>query len=279
MAIQVAASADWAAQAGEDYEPPTPERWQRQSGALARFTRTDPAGCWLADTAEGPVGFAVAMRRGRLWGLATLFVHPEAQGRGVGRALIEQAMTYGTGADIWLVLSSRDPRAIRRYAALDLALHPSVSLAGTVDRTALPGDVAGRDGTVDDLDLVADVDTRLRQGSSRAEDVAFMLEHGAPTRLHVIDRSGHRGWLVTGQAGRPAMLGADDVATARSLLVRALVHSEPGEHVAVHFVTAEQNWAVEPCLTAGLTVTAGGPIFLSGWHRPPAAWLPSGLYF
>lgn len=259
--------------------PPTPERAQRHRAALERFTRTDPPGCWLAETAEGPVGFAVAMRRGRLWGLATLFVHPEAQDRGVGRALIEQAVTYGTGADVRVVLSSRDPRAARRYAALGLALHPSVSLAGTVDRTALPGDVAGRDGTVADLDLVAAVDSRLRQGPSRVEDVAFMLEHGAPARLHVVDRSGHRGWLVTGYGGAPVMLGADDVATARSLLVRALVHTDPGERVEVHFVTAEQNWAVEPCLAAGLTVTACGPVFLSGWQRPPAAWLPSGIYF
>lgn len=79
--------------------------------------------------------------------------------------------------------------------------------------------------------------------------------------------------------GAPVMLRAIDVATARSLLVRALVHSDPGEHVAVHFVTAEHNWSVDPCLAAGLTVTAGAPVFMSGWHRPPTAGLPSGIYF
>jgi GNAT superfamily N-acetyltransferase len=277
VAIQVAAASALASQIGEHFTAPSPEWQQRFAAALQRFTEIDAPGCWLAEQAARPVGYAVAIRRDRLWGLATLFVHPDAQGRGVGRALVERTLPCAEGADVRIVLSSRDPRAVRRYAGLGLALHPAVSFTGTVNRTALPHDPAGRDGTSADLDLVDAVDRRLRRGASRVSDVAFALRHGE--RLHVIDRQGAKGWLVTGDAGAPLMLGADNTVTARALLIRAFTHSTPGERIAVHSLTAEQGWAVEPCLAAGLAVEACGPVFLSGWVRPPQAWLPTGIYF
>jgi GNAT superfamily N-acetyltransferase len=57
------------------------------------------SGAWIAETEDGPAGFAILDVEGcSVW---ALFVAPEAEGRGIGRALharmIEGAMAHGLG--------------------------------------------------------------------------------------------------------------------------------------------------------------------------------------
>jgi GNAT superfamily N-acetyltransferase len=77
---------------------------------LAHLLETDPdlfRVATLGDAPE-PVAFVSANRRGGVWFLAMLFVAPDLQGHGVGRALLEQvlppaseraALTMGTATD------------------------------------------------------------------------------------------------------------------------------------------------------------------------------------
>ncbi|MGF1661347.1 MAG: GNAT family N-acetyltransferase [Kineosporiaceae bacterium] len=270
----VVEAADAADERSRGREPETPSEAERAFMRLAttRFVGRDACGSWVAAEAGTVVGMAEAVRRDDFWGLAMLFVHPSAQSRGIGRRLLDAALTYAEDAAVRMILTSLDPRALRRYSGAGLAIHPAVEAEGTVDRSTLPADLPGRPGTASDLDLVAEVDAGLR--ASRAEDVEFLLSAGA--RMWVADRGTGRGYAVS-RGGRLSMLGATDEATASGLLWRFLAETEG--KASVWHLTAQQDWAVRVALTARLPVAPTGPLFVSGMPLPPGPWIPSGWYF
>jgi len=52
---------------------------------------TDPGRCFVAEADGRVVGFSAAFAREGAWFLAALFIHPDHQGRGIGRELFELA--------------------------------------------------------------------------------------------------------------------------------------------------------------------------------------------
>jgi GNAT superfamily N-acetyltransferase len=255
-------------------EPPPRSDEQRETflSGLRRFVERDPGGAWVAEDAGSVVGMAAAIRRGSFWGLSMLFVEPERQSQGVGRRLLDAGLECAAGAEVRMILSSWDPRALRRYSLAGLDIHPTVEARGTIDPSAVRDDLDGRSGDAGDMDLVASVDAGLRR--LRAEDVEYLLSVGA--RMQVVDRKGARGYVVHRDT-RLLMLGATDDATASVLLWRFL--AQAGGEIEIWGLTARQNWAVKVALAARLELEAAGALFLAGQERPPSAWLPSGWYF
>lgn len=271
-AVNRAADDQLELRAGNTPEPWSAARTERFQVGMRRFIELDADGAWVAEDAEGVAGMTNAVRRGGFWGLAMLFVHPRAQSKGAGRALLDKAWEYAQGAAVRMIMSSEDPRAIRRYCHTGLSLHPGVLIEGQVDRTALPADLAGRSGSLDDLDLVAAVDASL--GRWRQDDAAFLIEHGAA--LEIVENGAQRGFGVH-RDGTIVMLGATDVPTAVAVFWQMLAAS--GDRPIQHWcLTAGQNWAVRVAVDARLTVKPSGPLFVSGM-RPPEPWIPSGWYF
>ncbi|MEV6549782.1 GNAT family N-acetyltransferase [Streptomyces sp. NPDC051597] len=68
------------------------------------YLGVDPAGCWVAvdEKANGNsvVGFALSQNRGRLWYLATYGVLPSHQGQGIGKRLLDAALTHADGSRV-----------------------------------------------------------------------------------------------------------------------------------------------------------------------------------
>jgi GNAT superfamily N-acetyltransferase len=251
---------------------------ERLLASLRRAATADRGGSWLAWIEREAVGVATAVRRDRFWGLSTFFVRPRYQGRGVGRQLLERVLRSAEGAGPAMIYSSMDPAAMRRYALAGFDLVPTVGAVGEVDRTRLSRDGSVRAGSAGDLALVDDVDVALR-GGSRAGDVGFLLEHGA--RMLVVDGVSGRGFAVHygGRPlleGSPLILGATDVATAKTLLSAFLLEVDGG--VRFHGWTAAHQWAIDVALAAKLTITPSGPLFLRGGDVP-GGWIGSGIYF
>ena len=73
-----------------------------------------------------------------MWVLATYVVRPDAQGQGIGKALLAAALHHGRGCLRGMLASSADPKAARRYRQAGFSLHPQMTLSGTVDRSAIP---------------------------------------------------------------------------------------------------------------------------------------------
>jgi GNAT superfamily N-acetyltransferase len=272
LAVVDAAEAAAERRAGRVPETPTAEGREYFRKGMDRFVERDPAGAWVAMDGDTVVGMAEAIRRGPFWGLSMLFVDPSYQSQGIGRRLLDAALRYADGATLRMIMTSPDPRALRRYSRAGLAIHPAVEAEGIVDRSTIPTDLPGRAGDVGDLDLVAHVDGGLR--GSRAEDVEFLVKQGV--RMEVVDGRSGRGYALH-RKNRLALLGATDDGTAAQLLWRVLAATDG--KAQIWCMTAAQDWAVRVALAARMKVVGAGPLFADGIDRPPGPWLPSGWYF
>jgi GNAT superfamily N-acetyltransferase len=245
-------------------------RAARGQSRVAHLLETDPGGAWVAEAEGRVVGVALALVREGLWGLSLLAVEPPRQDAGIGRRLLDAALGYAGDARGAIILSSTDPKAMRRYARAGFALVPAVAAAGIVERDRLPApDPAIRETTHVTLTEVA---SRAVRGATHARDLPNTLANGARLLVH-----GERGFVVHTE-GSPRMLAARDEDAARALLWASLAASPPGTTVQVDFMTAGQDWAVAICLEAGLALSPDGPVFVRGEVGPLRPYLPSGAY-
>jgi len=234
------------------------------------LVRTDPRGAWVAEDDRGLAACALALLREDVWGLSLLVVRPDQQSTGVGRAILARAHDYADGARGRIILASSDPRALRSYARLGLALHPTVWGFGTPRGVSAPASV--RRGGADDLPLTEAVDRHVR-GAAHGPDVGAWLEMQQTLLV-----APERGYAVMGADGELRVLAAFDDDAARDLLRAALVHAGERE-VTVPWITSTQQWAVDVCLEAGLKLrTDSGAVFVAGDVGPFTPYLPSGAF-
>ncbi|QMU68495.1 GNAT family N-acetyltransferase [Streptacidiphilus sp. P02-A3a] len=255
--------------------PWTPARIAAAEAKNRYLAATDPGGCWIAEDGGEPVGTALALRREGLWGLSLFAVLPAAQGRGIGRLLLDHAVAYGRGCLRGIIVASPDPRAARRYHAAGFQLHPTMVFAGQVDRAALPAadGIPVHLGAASHQPLLDSVDRRVR-GGAHGSDHEQLLRGG--DELLVVDTLAGSGYCYR-REGRIVLLAATSRRLAARLLTEALLRIPVGTAATVSNATAEQDWAVEVCLAAGLAVRTRGYLALRGM-RPPAPYLPSGGY-
>jgi len=171
---------------------------------LSHLLGYDAARFWVAEAAEGVVGFSVGMHRGDLWFLAGLFVLPGWQRRGLGHALLERVMAGYPGPEgVAAVLSSAFNEVSNRLYARRgmLPMLPVLSLAGPLplkDEPALARGLIASPLSSGDLAALRDVDAAVL-GFDRTVDHEWLLE------------AGRSGWLFS-RRGRPAAyayLGGD----------------------------------------------------------------------
>lgn len=239
---------------------------------ISHLLETDPGGAWVAECDGKPVGIALALLREGLWGLSLLAVAAGHQGNGIGRSLLAHAVRYSDGARGGIILSSLDPRAMRSYARAGFALRPAVSAAGAVDRSALPAGLRARAGDFDADGDTCDSASRAVRGAAHGGDIARMIELDG--QLLVIDG---RGFAVVRDGAVP-LVAAVDEHDAGDLLWSALAAVAPGTPAHVDFLTAEQGWAIDIAVRAGLALSPDGPVFVRGDVGPMRPYIPSGAY-
>ncbi|RAJ43574.1 putative N-acetyltransferase YhbS [Kitasatospora sp. SolWspMP-SS2h] len=259
-------------------DPDTPADGRRRVRGPARTRHlavTDPEGCWIAEQDGEAVGAALSLRREGVWVLALFVVLPTAQGRGVGRLLLERATAYGRGCLRGMLCASPSPAAARRYRRAGFTLHPTMRLTGRVDRERLldPGDIPVHAGNPTHLHLLDSVDRRVR-GAAHGPDHPFMLAHFE--ELLVADTLAGTGYCYR-DGGDVQLVAATSKRIAVRLLREALARVPAGTEASVSFLTAEQEWAVDVGLDLGLSLSTRGYLGLRGM-RPPMPYVPNGGY-
>ena len=247
-----------------------PERADSWNARTSHLLDTDPAGCWVAEHDSGVVGFVVSFRRELMWCLATYAVRPTLQGQGIGRPLLEAALSHSQGCLRGMLSASTDPKALRRYAAAGFSLHPQMWLTGAVDRSALPVVEKVRDGSAADIELMDSLDRRTRGAAHGAPDHLLMLP--ALRVLVSATTTGSR-YASAAPDGAPALLAASNRRTAARLLWAVL--ADAGDRITINHVTGANGWAVEVAMAAGLDVFQGGFLALRGM-KPPAPYVHHG---
>lgn len=259
-----------AAFGGDAWDERRAARFHRRVRHLAV---TDPEGCWLAEEEDSgrPIGVALASRREGLWGLSLLVVDPTAQGRGVGTALMDRVMAYAHGTLRGMICATAHPAAARVYRAAGFSLHPSMRMTGVVDTTELdPPDGPAVEGGPRQRPLLDSVDRRLR-GGAHGPDHEELLHHH---RVVVADDLAGSGYCYVDDSGRVELLAATSRRIAVRLLTSALLGLPAGVTAQLRHLTAEQQWAVDVGLAAGLRLSHDGYLCLRGM-RPPSPYLPS----
>jgi len=100
----------------------------------AHTLATDPSRFWVGTDASGvPVAFGSAVQRGRVWFLSMLFVRPEAQARGAGRAILDRILP-SDGAILSTCTDSAQPISNALYASLGIV--PRMPVLNFVGRPA-----------------------------------------------------------------------------------------------------------------------------------------------
>lgn len=247
------------------------ERFGRR---LCHFLQHDGGGAWVSHDGDRITGLAVALRRERLWVLSMLAVDPSAQGQGVARSLLDRALAYGYADDPGIILASRDPKAMRRYALAGFALRPAVTAWGRVRRGGLASAPGVREGDASDLDLAAGVD-RLQRGASHGPDHRMLVDDDG--RLLVFEDGRRRGYAIVRRSDhRLAVLAATDAEVATALLITVLADAPEAREVEVGWITAAQQWAIRTCLAAGLELHPVGPVMVRNHPGPMSPYLPNG---
>ena len=259
---------------GHELPVRTPEMIERGRHRIAHLQRTDPDGAWLAVDGTRVVGIALSLRRGPMWFLSLLAVATEVQSQGIGKQLLDAALRTMAGASSSWILSTTDPKAVRRYALAGFAPHPGYAATGVLDRRLLPADLGVRDGDwATDGELVDDVVTQLR-GAAYGPDLAEM--HATGQSLLIAEDGADRGFAVV-RAGAVGSLGATSPALAQRLLWATLGRAEKPE-VTLDWLTADQQWAIDVALAARLSLGAGPSSCRRSTLGPMTPYLPSGAY-
>jgi GNAT superfamily N-acetyltransferase len=259
--------------------PPSAEEIARQHSITRHLARSDPGGCWLIEDetagplGAGPVGVVLSTRREGTWGLSLLAVVPGAQGKGVGKALLARALVHGRACLRGIICGSRHPVAARTYRRAGFTLHPTMRLTGPVDRAGLrPPDGAVHEGTARHRDLLDSLDRRTRGGAHGADHEELLRHH----RLLVVDDLAGSGYCYL-RGGSVELIAATSRRLASRLLTAALLSVPEGETARVDRLTAEQDWALDVGIAAGLEITNAGYVCLRGM-RPPMPYIPSGIF-
>jgi GNAT superfamily N-acetyltransferase len=227
----------------------------RSRDRMLHLLATDPEGAWVAEVDGVVAGIALALVREGMWFLSSLMVDPSYQGRRVGRDLLEAALASATDRS-W-IMSTDDTRAVHRYQRAGFDLHPGYTAVGTPVRDRLPVVKGLRD--YDDDRETLDTVSRALRGAAMGPEVDYFLRLGnrivvAPGKGFVILRPVGATWLA-----------ATDEQTARDLLWVAL--AEAPVPVLLDWLTADQQWAIDVCINAGLHLQPGPSMALRGQPR------------
>jgi GNAT superfamily N-acetyltransferase len=250
----------------------TPADELRLHNRIRHFLATDPDGSWVADDVGEIAGLSQSFVREGYWVLSLLATVPHFQRRGLGRELLQRAMTNADSHSPGSIQCSRDPAAMTLYASAGFSLHPAVIGWGTVRPGTVRVDPRVRHSDKRDLDTV-DVVDRLVRGSARSVDITAMLNEPG-NRLLLID---DRGYAVA-KDDRIVTLGARDEFAATALLKTALAEMSEGAVVQVNWLTANQQWAIRTLVDCGVELHPRGPMMVRGMTGPPTPYIPSGGY-
>jgi GNAT superfamily N-acetyltransferase len=136
----------------------------------AHVLRHDSQRCWVAEDGGRLVAFVASIVRGDDWFLSSLFVEPTAQGRGVGRALLDRA--WGVAARRRTLTDAVQPVSNGLYGRRGLIpATPALHLGG-IPTTESPTGLETAEPNPEDVGLL-DV---AAYGFDRAVDHAFWRE-------------------------------------------------------------------------------------------------------
>jgi GNAT superfamily N-acetyltransferase len=234
---------------------------------------TDPSRFWVATEGDRVVAFGSAVLRGSVWFLSMLFVYPEAQGRGIGRGILERILPPAAdGIALATATDSAQPVSNALYASLGIV--PRMPLFNLVGRPwegwqppGLPMGVRVLRVTADLGGFPVERDGLDREvlGFDRPVDHAYAGGDGRHTFAYVDADGGLLGYGYAAESGRVGPIAVRDQALLAPVLAHLLVAVEP-RGASSTWLPGASDEAIRTALEAGLRIE-GFPTILC-WSSP-----------
>jgi GNAT superfamily N-acetyltransferase len=234
----------------------------------AHTLTTDPERFWVAERRGRVVAFGSALQRPPLWYLSMLFVQPDEQSRGLGRALLARLLPDPIdGAVLATSTDSAQPVANALYTSLGMA--PRLPLFNLIGRVRadhglppLPPDL-----TVEPLgpaDQLAELDRELL-GFAHPVDHELVVADGRLGFAFRDDLGRLVGYGYASRAGRVGPIAVVDRGLLPAVLGHVLVSVEPRGASSV-WISGDAPSAMAAAIRAGFQID-GFPVLLC-WNRP-----------
>lgn len=252
----------------------------------AHLQTTDPDGFLIAEQwrdggGSRIVAFVAAVRRETLWYLSMLFVLPEAQGAGVGRALLERVLPLPGSVTRATCTDSLQPISNALYASVGMPPRmPLLRLVGLPDRPdAVPSLPAGiraisfdgiGEGAADRLggaalrDEIAAID-RGSIGFEHPADHDLMRMEGRAGTLYLDAAGSAIGYGYASEAGRVGPVAVRDAELLAPIVGDLITTTIPRGAFGV-WLPGAAGPTMRTLLNAGFRID-GFPVLLC-WDRP-----------
>jgi GNAT superfamily N-acetyltransferase len=259
-------------------------------GPLERLYRhtqgTDPDRFQVATVpapgGERIVAFGCAVMRGPVWFLSMLFVLPEAQGQGLGRALLERLLPGPDHAGpLATAVDSLQPISMALYASYGIAPRtPLLDVRGDIGRPeafpALPPGIAvvpfesvaeGPSSGVGHRELAATVDALDREllGTEHPQDHRFLRAENRRGFLYRGPDGNPLGYGYAGESGRVGPIAVLDESLLEPVIGH-LVAAVPSRGARAVWAPGDASRLLATLLAAGLRID-GFPLIVC-WDRP-----------
>jgi GNAT superfamily N-acetyltransferase len=245
----------------------------------AHLQETDPDGFVVAESrlpGEEPrtLGFASALRRGRMWFLSMLFIEPEAQGAGVGRELLRRVMPADVDMALATCTDSVQPISNALYASFGIVPRlPLMRLVGLPDRLdALAGLPSGIRAVAFDA-FGGDVHREVAAVASATTafahepDHAFVRIEGRIGYLYVDADGATVGYGYTSEAGRVGPAAAVEPGLLAPVVAHLVTAIQPRGAFGI-WVPGAADETMAMLLRAGFRIDSF-PCLIC-WDRPVA---------
>ncbi len=225
--------------------------------------------CLVAESGGRLRGSNCLDERSIIAGIGPITVDPSGQNRGVGRALMQNAMDRARergAAGVRLVQAAFHNRSLSLYSSLGFEVREPLScLQGRTRQRSVPG-CSVRAAKATDIESCNALSRRIH-GFDRGRELADAVQQGSAL---VVEREGR----ITGYASALAFFGH---ATAEANLdLQALIASAESFGGPGILLPSRNSAMLQWCLENGLRVIQPMTLMSVGLYNEPAgAWLPS----
>lgn len=155
--------------------PDVEDAWKRQA-KLMMHTEQTAAEDWIAENGDEPVGWARTVERDDHIQLTHFFVHPSAQGSGIGRGLLDRTIPPGRGRGR-SIMATMNPSALSLYLRYGVRFQGTgITFTGTPLVRQAKHDLEVRRVVTDkaDIEAIVQLDAEIL-GYRRPVDIEFLV--------------------------------------------------------------------------------------------------------
>jgi GNAT superfamily N-acetyltransferase len=240
---------------------------QRNTSRLNPFYQfclgNDPEGFWVAlDGSDRLAGSTMSWVRGSHWFLSHLFIHPDYQGRSVGRALLQKTLRSSVSQKCTaksVITSAFNPVSIALYAKFGMYPQQAVYsfggkpspafLKGAANRVVSEQTLSGEEY----IDALASIDQRLLGMPRKEHHEYLLLEQKTP--CHVFSRGSRIcGYAYVDRDGHIGPMATTSQDLFEDMLMRTILLAGEGDREVTMMVPGSGKTAMRVALEARLEI-------------------------